>query len=247
MNSRNVFIIAAIVALTGSAQTPDDKVLFKSDFESASAGALPEELMVLAGEFSVKDIGGNKALELPGNPLEDFGALFGPPESDGVAVRARVYSESSKRLAPRFGVGLNGIGGYRLLVAPSQNQLQLLKDQEALASAPFEWKSGTWTSFHLQIRKVSESKWILEGRACAEGTPEPKNWSISFDISETPPVGKASIWGAPYSGKPILFDDLSVISLGSSGSAERPQAKLTASSRKNNPIHPRSLFSSAVF
>jgi hypothetical protein len=213
MSSWTIFIIAAIVAVTGSAQTADDKVLFKTDFESANVGSLPEELMVLAGGFSVKEFGGNKALELPGNPLEDFGALFGPAESAGIAVRARVYSESSKRLAPRFGVGLNGVAGYRLLVAPGQNRLQLLKDQQAVASAPFEWNSSTWTSLHLQIRKVSEGKCIIEGRAWADGTPEPKDWSISFEVSETPPAGKASIWGAPYSGKPILFDDLSVISL----------------------------------
>jgi hypothetical protein len=66
------------------------------------------------------DIGGNRALELPGNPLEDFGALFGPVESDSVAVRARIHSERSKRLVPRFGVGLNGVAGYRLLVAPAK-------------------------------------------------------------------------------------------------------------------------------
>ena len=118
MNNRSIFIIAAIVALTGNAQTPADKVLFKTDFESANADSVPEELMVLAGQFSVKEIGGNKALELPGTPLEDFGALFGPAESDGVAVRARVRSESTKRLAPRFGVGLSGVSGYRLLVSP---------------------------------------------------------------------------------------------------------------------------------
>ena len=213
MNSRAIFIIAAIVAVTGSADTPNDKILFKSDFESANLGSLPEELMVLAGEFSVSDIGGNKALELPGNPLEDFGALFGPAESDGIAVRARVFSESSKRLAPRFGVGLDGVAGYRLLVAPGQNRLQLLKDQEAVASAPLEWKSGTWTWLHLQIREVSAGKWFIEGRAWADGSSEPNEWSISFEVSETPPAGKASLWGAPYSGKPILFDDLSVISL----------------------------------
>jgi hypothetical protein len=213
MNSRAIFIIAAITAVTGSAQPPDDKVLFKSDFELANADSVPEELMVLGGQFSVKDIGGNKALELPGNPLDDFGALFGPAESEGLAVRARIRSESSKRLAPRFGVGLDGVGGYRLLVTPGQNRLQLLKDQQAVASAPFEWKSGTWTSLHLQIRKVSEGKWIIEGRAWADGTPEPNDWSISFEVLEALPAGKASIWGAPYSGKPILFDDLSVISL----------------------------------
>jgi hypothetical protein len=212
MSSRAIFIIAAIVAVTGTAETADDQVLFKSDFESAHVDSLPEELMVLAGEFSVKDIDGNKALELPGNPLEDFGALFGPAESDGIAVRARVYSESSRRLAPRFGVGLDGVTGYRLLVTPGQNRLQLLKDQEAVASAPLEWKSGTWTWLHLQIREVSAGKWIIEGRAWPNGIPEPNEWSISFEASEAPPAGKASIWGAPYSGKPILFDDLSVIS-----------------------------------
>jgi hypothetical protein len=213
MNSRAVFIIVAIVALNASAQTPADEVLFETDFEMAKVDSVPEELMVLAGEFSVKDIGGNKALELPGNPLEDFGVLFGPAESDSVAVRARIHSESSKRLVPRFGVGLSGVAGYRLLVAPGQNGLQLLKDQEVVASAPFEWKSAAWTSLHLQIRKISESKWIIEGRAWASGTSEPKNWPISVEVSEAPPAGKASIWGAPYSGKPILFDDLSVISL----------------------------------
>jgi hypothetical protein len=213
MNNLSIFIIAAIVALTASAQTPADRVLFKTDFESANADSVPEELMVLAGQFSVKEIGGNKALELPGTPLEDFGALFGPAESDGVAVQARIRSESTKRLGPRFGVGLSGVAGYRLLVSTGQNALQLLKDQQVVASAPFEWKSGTWTSLHLQVRKISEGKWNIEGRAWADGTPEPKDWSISFEVAEAPPAGKASIWGAPYSGKPILFDDLSVISL----------------------------------
>jgi hypothetical protein len=213
MNNRSIFIIAAIVALAGNVQALTDKVLFKSDFESANADSVPEELMILAGQFSVKEIAGNKALELPGNPLEDFGALFGPAESDGVAVRARIRSESTRRLAPRFGVGLSGVAGYRLLVAPGQNGLQLLKDQQIMASAPFEWKSGTWTSLQLQVRKFSEGKWIIEGRAWEDGASEPKDWSISFEVSQAPPAGKASIWGAPYSGKPILFDDLSVISL----------------------------------
>jgi hypothetical protein len=213
MNNRFIFITATIVALTGSAQTPADRLLFKTDFESANVDSVPEELMILAGQFSVNEIGGNKALELPGTPLEDFGALFGPAESEGVAVRARVRSESTKRLAPRFGVGLSGVAGYRLLVSPGQNALQLLKDQQIVASAPFEWKTGAWTSLHLQVRRISEGKWIIEGRAWADETPEPKVWSISFEVSEAPPAGKASIWGAPYSGKPILFDDLSVISL----------------------------------
>ena len=69
MNNRPIFIIAAIIALTGNAQTPTDKVLFQSDFESANADSVPEELMILAGQFSVKEGGGNKALELPARRL----------------------------------------------------------------------------------------------------------------------------------------------------------------------------------
>ena len=213
MNNRSFFIITAVVALTCSAQTRANEMLFETDFESAQAYSVPEELMVLAGQFSVRESGENRVLELPGNPLEDFGALFGPVESDGIAVRARIHSESTKRLAPRFGVGLCGVAGFRLLVAPGQNGLQLLKDQQVLVSAPFDWKSGTWIWLHLQVRKISEGKWIIEGRAWADGSPEPKDSSISFEVSEVLPAGKASIWGAPYSGKPILFDDLSVILL----------------------------------
>jgi hypothetical protein len=213
MNNQAAFVIAALVAVTLVSHAAENKELFKEDFEAANGNSVPEELMILGGQFSVKETDGNKVLELPGNPLEDFGTLFGPAESDGIAVRARIRSESAKRLAPRFGVGLSGVAGYRLLVTPSQNALQLLKDQEVVSSAPFQWMTATWTSLHLQVRKISESKWIIEGRAWANGTPEPKGWSISFEISETPPAGKASIWGAPYSSKPILFDDLSVISL----------------------------------
>ena len=214
MNNQTGFVIAAVIAITLDSHAAENKELFKEDFEAASRDSVPEELMILGGQFSVKEIDGNKVLELPGNPLEDFGALFGPAESDGIAVRARIRSESTRRLAPRFGVGLSGVAGYRLLAAPGQKLLQLFKDQEIVATAPFEWKSGTWASLYLQIRKVSDAKWIIEGRAWPDGTPEPKDWSISFEISETPPAGKASIWGAPYSGKPILFDDLSVVSLG---------------------------------
>jgi hypothetical protein len=213
MNNQAAFVIAAVVAVTLGSHAAENKELFKEGFDVANRDSVPEELMILSGQFFVKEIDGNKVLELPGNPLEDFGALFGPAESEGIAVRACIRSESTKRLAPRFGVGLGGVAGYRLLVTPSKNALQLLKDQEVVSTAPFQWTPASWTSLHLQVRKISESKWVIEGRAWANGTPEPKDWSISFEISETPLAGKASIWGAPYSGKPILFDDLSVISL----------------------------------
>ena len=54
MNNRSFFIITAVVALTCSAQTRANEMLFETDFESAQADSVPEELMVLAGQFSVR-------------------------------------------------------------------------------------------------------------------------------------------------------------------------------------------------
>ena len=59
-------------------------MLFKSDFEVGERGFGSRRAYGPSGQFSVKEISG---IELPGSPLEDFGALFGPAESDGVAVR----------------------------------------------------------------------------------------------------------------------------------------------------------------
>ncbi len=39
-----------------------------------------------------------------------------------------------------------------------------------------------------------------------------KEWMISLDEKAPPHEGRPSIWGSPYSGTPIRFDDLMVTS-----------------------------------
>jgi hypothetical protein len=60
----------------------------------------------------------------------------------------------------------------------------------------------------LRLRAVSDQAWKVEGKAWAESDPEPAEWMISLDEKTPPHPGRASIWGAPYSGTPIRFDDL---------------------------------------
>jgi hypothetical protein len=62
----------------------------------------------------------------------------------------------------------------------------------------------------LQIRKVKDGAWKIEGKAWPRGEAEPKGWLISADESEEPVTGKASILGSPFSGMPIWYDDLVV-------------------------------------
>jgi len=111
-------------------------------------------------------------------------------------------------------VGLNGVAGYRLQISPAKKALELYKDQEVKTSITFDWKPGEWTRLRLQVRKVKDGEWKVEGRVWPNGTAEPEKWTVAFDENEEPVAGCASVFGSPFSGTPIWFDDLSVERLG---------------------------------
>lgn len=200
-----VIVLAATVAGAG-----DDGVLYRNDFQSAAVDSVPDDFLVLAGAFAVKEEDGNRFLELPGAPLESFGVLFGPTESVGVEVAARIHGSAKGRRYPVMGVGLNGVSGYRLLVAPGKRALEIAVGDETQTSVPFEWKPDTWTQFRLRVREAGEKIWVVEGKAWAEGEKEPDAWMIAIGVKEAPPSGRATLWGSPFSGKPIRYDELVV-------------------------------------
>src|SRR2546422_3314397 len=160
------------------------KTLYRNDFEKTELGQVPQDFLVLDGAFSVKEENGNRLLELPGAPVDSFGVQFGPAETENIAVLARIRSTAKGRRYPSFGVGLNGVAGYKLQVSPAKRMLELYKDQELKTSVPFEWKSGQWMNLRLQIRKLKEGEWKIEGKAWAQGAEEPQSWMIAFDEKE---------------------------------------------------------------
>jgi hypothetical protein len=186
-------------------------MLYANGFDKAEAGKVPEDVMVLEGGFTVKEEAGNKFLELPGAPLETFGLLFGPTETENVSASGRFYGTGKGRRFPTFALGLNGVGGYKLQIAPGKKALELLRgESEVLASVPFAWESGTWTALRLQVRKVSEGRWVIDGKAWKHGNAEPEKWTVSHAETSAPIPGRAGVWGMPYSGTPIWFDDLTM-------------------------------------
>src|SRR5438552_284025 len=141
-----------------------NKPLYENNFEKAVIGSVPDDLLVLDGGFAVQEEAGNKFLELPGAPLETFGVIFGPTEKENVAISARIYGTSKGRRSPTFAVGVGGQGGYRLQVAPSKKLIELYKGDVVKTSVPFEWQSGKWAQFKLQVRKVKDGDWKVEGK-----------------------------------------------------------------------------------
>src|SRR3954454_19115309 len=96
----------ALLALTFGAVA--EPALYSNNFETAEVDKVPDDMLVLDGNFAVKQEDGNKFLELPGAPLDTFGVLFGPTTNANVAVAAKIYSTGKGRRYPVFGVGLNG-------------------------------------------------------------------------------------------------------------------------------------------
>jgi len=202
MASRLLFTALASLALAAHAS-----VLYQNDFEKEDLDKSPPSFLVLDGEFAVKQADGNKFLELPGAPLDAFGALFGPATNANIAVTARVFATSKGRRFPIFAVGLDGGTGFKLQVSPAKGALEIYKGDAAIASAPFQWKTGTWTALRLRVRE-GQGSWRIEGKAWPEGASEPAEWLVTAEEKTAPAAGRPSIWGSPVSGTPIRFDDI---------------------------------------
>jgi len=183
---------------------------YENNFQNADLDKVPDDFLVLDGQFAVRQDGDNRFLELPGAPLDTFGVLFGPTEKEGLAASARIFGTGKGRRFPAFAVSLNGVGGYKLQVSAAKRQIELFKGDTLKASVPFDWVSGKWATLKLQVRKEPSGGWKVEGKVWTEGDPEPAAWTVSFAEPEDPIAGRAAVWGNPFSGTPIRFDDLKV-------------------------------------
>jgi hypothetical protein len=203
-------ILCTLFLCASPSASAQNSVLYENNFEKEPIGKVPEDFLVLDGGFAVKEEAGNKFLELPGSPLDSYSVQFGPTESSNIVVSARINSTAKGRRFPSFGVGLNGIAGYRLQLSPAKKQLELYKGDTPKASVPFDWKSDHWLNFRLQIRATNPSGWKIEGKVWSPETSEPSTWMIFLDEREEPVSGRPSVFGSPFAGTPIQFDDLRV-------------------------------------
>jgi hypothetical protein len=183
---------------------------YQNDFSSAELDDVPLDLMVMDGDFAVRDFQGNRVLELPGAPLETFGVLFGPSGREGLRVSAKIHATRKGRRYPAFAVSLGGVGGFRLQATPAKRALEILKGDEVVTASPWKWASDRWTHLRLEVRKTSDDAWQIAGKAWSANETEPAEWLVKWTQTNQPTNGKAGVWGKPFSGTPIRFDDLTV-------------------------------------
>jgi hypothetical protein len=186
---------------------------YRNDFKQYDIGDdEPEGLLILEGNFSVAETNDNKYLGLPGEPLDNFGFLFGPRIPGNLAIQCRFLSEKKGRRMPTVSLGMGGVTGFRLKVNPSSRKLQLLREDAVISEASFQWKSGEWLALRLQREQLEDGKkWRISAKAW-HGKDEPGDWNILHDSEAKESAGKCSAWAAPYSSSPICFDDLKILS-----------------------------------
>src|SRR5688572_15772866 len=207
MNRRHIAGLAVLVSL--AAAPAADAPLYSNDFSAVAPGKLPEDqFLALAGEFTVKDVDGNRVVELAGTPFDSFGMLFGAaPEQPACTVSARIWAATTGRRFPEFGVGANDTGGYKLWLMPRTKQVAIRKADQFVATAPYEaWQTQTWTRFRLQVtNSTAGASWTVRGKVWPDGKDEPKEWTVTFDEPEAPSSGRPSVWANTYSGQPVRF------------------------------------------
>ncbi len=199
-------LLIGLAALTTYAAEP----LYQTNFEKTKIGEVPDDFLVLDGDFAVKQSNGNKYLELPGAPLDAFGFMFGPSARHGNEISARMFGTKKGRRYPVFGIALNGVNGYRLQVAPAKRAIELLKGSAVVAKVPFRWGGGEWVRLALRVEQTGAAEWTVSGRVWADDKKAPTKPTITHKETKEPRNGKPSIWGSPYSGTPIRYDDIVV-------------------------------------
>lgn len=199
-------LLIGLAALTTYAAEP----LYQTNFEKTKTGEVPEDFLVLDGDFAVKQSNGNKYLELPGAPLDAFGFMFGPSARHGNEISARMFGTKKGRRYPVFGIALNGVNGYRLQVAPAKRAIELLKGSAVVAKVPFRWGGGEWLRLALRVEQTGTAEWTITGKVWPDGKKAPAKPTITHKEAKEPRNGKPSIWGSPYSGTPIRYDDIVV-------------------------------------
>lgn len=184
-------------------------------FDDLSSGEIPESFLSTDQEakFSIAGDNDGRFLELAGQPIVDGGLLLGKSIKGSATVTARIKATGKRRTQPRFGVGLHGVSGPRLRVVPATRQIEIVistDKEEAIATAPYQWTSGSWTWLEFSIRPDKDGGSTIEGRVWAAGQDRPEQPSITATTKEPPAQGKASLWGTPYSELPIAFDDVTI-------------------------------------
>lgn len=198
-----------LMLLAGAACAEDLKT-FEFNADAWSEGDVPKEVFVVDGTIKIAARNGNKAIMIDPSPITDATAQLGDSSNGSASIEARVFASKKGRSYPRFGISVHGMNGYRLIANLSKKQVELIKGDAVVKSAPFDWTTETWTKLRLEVKKTSDTEWSITGKVWPADAAEPKDAAIQHTDTAMKGQGKCAIWGTPFAETPIYFDDVKV-------------------------------------
>lgn len=183
---------------------------FDINCDAWSLGEVPAEVFVLDGKVSIAEKDGGKAIMIdPGTELVEASAQIGESAAGNALIQARVFASKKGRSSPRFGISVHGMNGPRLYVNPAKKQIELVRGDQLLASAPFVWVSDSWLNLRLEVTKGEGDKWAARAYVWPQNGQKPTD-SLKHEVTGLKGQGKCTLWATPYSNTPIYFDDLHI-------------------------------------
>jgi hypothetical protein len=183
---------------------------FDINADGWAEGEPPKEVFVVDGTIKIAARDGNKAIVIDPNPITDASAQLAVSANGNASIEAKILAIKRGRSTPRFGVSVHGMSGHRLIVNPAKKSLDLMKNDQTLASVPFAWTTEVWVKVKLEAKKEAGDAWSITGKAWQADAAEPAEPLIKHAEKSLKGQGKCAIWATPFSGEPVFFDDIHI-------------------------------------
>ena len=149
----NLFVCLLLICFYEHAQAALPwKVAYEQNFEKIEEGRLPNDFFVLDGRFSVQQRNARKCLILPGNPVGEFGFLFGPRFGlETMELSFSCLGGFKSRRHSAFSGAIGGIRGlnYRMNPSTTKGILSYLDDWKH--EDHIIWESKEWMRVCIKI------------------------------------------------------------------------------------------------
>lgn len=186
-------------------------VEFEENFSSLEVGSEPENLFILDGAYAVSEEGDNRRLTLPGSPVGDFGLLFGPRVREKSLELSFSFLGTKKgRRLPSLAAGLGGVRSYRFRLNAATKQIILTRQDVEIGKVTYQWESGVWCQVRFQALPGDGENTRIRLKLWKRAEEEPEEWLFDEIDRSTFAGGKCALWGYPYAGTPLHFDDLKI-------------------------------------
>ena len=190
------------------------KVEFEENFSQLPSQSEPESLFILDGSFLINENKDGKELKLSGSPVGDFGFMFGPRVREkAMELNFTFLSTKQGRRYPAIAAGIGGMRGYRFRWNPSTRKILIFNDDTLITEKGLPWESDQWWKIRFQVIPLKPNKNLLRLKIWPRDSEEPKTWLVEHTDNVLFQGGKCVIWGYPYAGTPIHYDDIKILSL----------------------------------